>query len=231
VAPYPFDGWTYSLANLTEAFFPSPATLFYHPESVSRFRGETIPNDASAWYGGDLKGGPSGNSGTAEEYITAAQDPTHPPRPSGFWGRITPGQPNLMRSANADPDGDGVSSLVEEALASNPLANSPAVVLPTPALVKTAGQNSLGLSYPRIISSAAPVPVPYAAEAFNYVLETSPDLMTWTADPGTGINALVPVGIPVPNADGVSETATVRLPAPVTTPLGRNYIRLRITRR
>jgi len=231
VAPYPFDGWTYSLANLTEAFFPSPATLFYHPESVSRFRGETIPNDASAWYGGDLKGGPSGNSGTAEEYITAAQDPTHPPRPSGFWGRITPGQPNLMRSANADPDGDGVSSLVEEALASNPLANSPAVVLPTPALVKTAGQNYLGLSYPRIISSAAPVPVPYAAEAFNYVLETSPDLMTWTADPGTGINALVPVGIPVPNADGVSETATVRLPAPVTTPLGRNYIRLRITRR
>lgn len=229
VAPYPYDGWTYGLANLTAAFFPDPVSLFYHPETIARFRGENASNDPNAWYGGDLKGGVSGNDGTAEEYITATQDPTHSPRPDGFWGRITPGQPNLMRSASADPDADGVANLVEQALNLNPASAASAGPLPTSTLVTEAGQTYLGFSYQRIRNGGTTVP--YAAEAYSYILETSPDLLSWTADPGTGGGALVPVGTPVANPDGVTETASLRLPAPVTTPPGRQFIRLRVDRR
>jgi len=230
-APYPYDGWTYGLANLTAAFFPTPTTLFYHPESIARFLGENTANDPTAWYGGDLKGGSSGNDGNAESYISSTDDPTHPPRPDGFWGRITPGQPNLARSASADPDGDGIPNLVEQAINTNPAAPSSVKLLPLPALINDAGQNYLGFSYPRITTTANPLPVPYAAEAYVYSFETSPNLTTWTPAPAIGAGAMVPVGSPVAAGDGVTETATVRLPVPVTAPSGRNYVRLRITRR
>ncbi|MDB6072325.1 MAG: hypothetical protein JWL81_3496, partial [Verrucomicrobiales bacterium] len=231
VAPYPYDGWTYGLANITGVFFPTPATLFYHVESIARFRGENAPNDPNVWYGGDLSGGTSGNSGTAEDYITSAQDPTHPPRPAGFWGRVTPGAPNLIRDSSADPDGDGLKNLVEQALNTDPASNASAGPLPSPTIVTDGGLNYLGFTYPRLLNSATPTVVPYAAEAYTYVLETSPDLITWTPDPGTGAGALVPVGTPTANPDGVTQNATVRLPAPVTDPPGRRYIRLRINRR
>ena len=231
-APYPYDGWTYGLADLTTAFFPSPATLFYHPESIARFRGNNTPNDASAWYGGDLKGGTSGNDGNAQEYVTALQDPTHPPVPSGFLGRITPGQPNLTFSASEDPDQDGVPNLVEAAVNSDPFSSIPIGPLPAPVTITDAGQSYLGFTYPRIRSPLpVPFPVPYAAEAYIYLPETSPDLTTWTPDPASGAGALIPVGVPTANPDGVTENVTLRLPDPITTPPGRRYIRLRVSRR
>ena len=122
-----------------------------------------------------------------------------------------------------------MKNLVEAAINTNPASAASASPLPAPITITDGGQTYLGLSYPRI-RTAAPT-VPYAAEAYTYVLETSPDLLIWTPDPGTGVGALVPVGIPAANPDGVTETATVRLPAPVTTPPGRQYIRLRINRR
>jgi hypothetical protein len=231
IAPYPWNGWVYGLPNLSSTFFPAPASLFYHVETIARFRGETTANDPNAWYGGDLTGGVSGNSGTAEDYITSTQDPTHPPRPAGFWGRVTPGQPNLIRDFSADPDGDGVPNLIEQAINTNPASGASAGPLPAPTTITNGGQTYLGLSYPRIRTGVLPLPVPYAAEAYNYILETSPDLTIWTPDPGTGAGALVPVGTPTANPDGVTETVTVRLPAPVTTAPGRQYIRLRINRR
>lgn len=224
---YPWDGWTYSLPDLSQTFFPSPAVRFYHPDSIARFRSETSPNNASAWYGGDLRGGTSGNTGTAEEYTTTAQDPTRPPVPAGFWGRLTPGQPNLIRSANTDPDNDGVPNLVEQAINTDPSSAASSGPLPAPALITDGGLTYLGFTYPRIRSNVIPVPFPYAAEAYIYRLETSPDLLTWTPADG----ALIPVGLLPANPDGVTENATVRLPAPVTTGPGRQYIRLRVERR
>ena len=228
---YPYNGWTYGLPNLTGTFFPVPAVTFYHPDTIARFRGENTPNDPNVWYAGDLRGGLTGTSGTAEEYATTAQDPTHPPVPIGFLGRLTPGQPNLIRAANADPDNDSIPNLVEQALNSDPSNGSPTGPLPTPVTIVEGGNTYLGLAYPRIRSGTLPSPVPYAAEAYTYVLETSPDLLTWTPDSGPAGTALIPVGTPTPNPDGVTETATVRLPTPVTAPGGRNYIRLRINRR
>ncbi len=228
---YPWDGWTYGLPDLSTTFFNTPATTFYHPDTISRFLNENTPNDPNAWYGGDLRGGLIGNTGSAQEYTTTAQDPTRPPVPAGFWGRLTPGQPNLTRSATADPDADGLPNLLEQALNSNPTSNPSAGPLPTPSTVTSGGQTYLGFSYPRIRTSELPVPFPYAAEAYNYLIETSPDLLSWTIDPGTGPTALIPVGTPLANPDGVTETVTLRLPAPVTTPPGRQFMRLRITRR
>ena len=228
---YPYDGWTYGLPNLTGTFFPTPATTFYHPDTIARFRGENAPNDASVWYAGDLRGGVTGNSGSAEEYTKTTEDPTHPPLPIGFYGRLTPGQPNLIRAATADLDNDGIANLVEQALNTDPASTSPSNALPAPLTIMNGGLNYLGLTYPRIRNGTLPLPVPYAAEAYVYVVETSPDLISWTPDPGTGINALLPVGSPSPNPDGVTENVTVRLPAPVTTPLGRQFVRLRINRR
>ena len=230
---YPYDGWTYGLPDLTTLYFPNPSlTTFYHPDTISRFRNETSPNDVTSWYGSDLRGGPSGNSGTAEEYAIATPlEPNRDPRPIGFTGRLTPGAPNILRSATADPDSDGIPNLIEQAINTDPLTRSSTTALPMPTIVTNAGVNFLGFSYPRIISAAAPVPFPDAAEAYIYILETSPDLLTWTPDPGTGVNALIPVGAPVPNLDGVTENLTVRLPFNTTTPAGRHFIRLRITRR
>ena len=122
-------------------------------------------------------------------------------------------------------------NLIEQAINTNPASGASAGPLPSPTTITDGGQTYLGLSYPRIRTGALPLPLPYAAEAYNYVLETSPDLNTWTPDPGTGAGALVPVGTPAANPDGVTETVTVRLPAPVTTAPGRQYIRLRINRR
>ena len=228
IAPYPNDGWTYGLANLTAALFPAPASFFYHVESVARFQGEKGPNDPNAWYGGDLKGGASGNVGDAEDYLTSAQDPTHAPRPAGFWGRVTPGQPNLMRSANDDLDGDGLPNLIEQAFNSNPASAASAGPLPAPLIISEGGKSYLGLSYTRLRNGSGS---PYAAEAYLYDAQTSPDLLNWTTDPASGPTALVPVGNPVTWPDGVTETATLRLPTPLASPLGRQYIRLRVTRR
>ncbi len=224
---YPWDGWTYSLTDLSSTFFPAPSpATFYHPDTIARFLGENTVNDANSWYGGELSGGPDGKDGAAEAYSTVI-----PPVPTGlgFRGYLTPGQPNLTRSATADPDSDGVLNLIEQAINTNPASGAAAGPLPAPTTITEGGQTYLGFSYPRIRTSAPTVP--YAAEAYVYVLEISPDLITWTPDPGTGAGALVQVGTPVANPDGVTETVTVRLSVPVTTVPGRQYIRLRINRR
>ena len=224
---YPWDGWTYSLPDLSSTFFPVPSvTTFYHPDTISRFLGENTVNDTNSWYGGELSGGPDGKDGAAEAYSTVI-----PPVPTGlgFRGYLTPGQPNLTRSATGDPDQDGVQNLIEQAINTNPAGAASANPLPAPITITVGDQTYLGLSYPRIRTTAPTVP--YAAEAYVYVVETSPDLITWTPDPGTGVGALVPVGTPAANPDGVTETAMVRLPDPVTTVPGRQFIRLRINRR
>lgn len=132
---------------MTNTFFPAPSSLFYNLKTIARFRGETEPNQTTAWYGGDLTGGASGASGTAEDYANSAMNPARPPLPMGFRGRVTPGQPNLMRDSSSDSDHDGLTNLMEQAIHSDPLSASSSGPLPAPLIITEAGQSYLNL-YP-----------------------------------------------------------------------------------
>ena len=218
---YPYDGFIYSLADLTTHYL---ATVYYHPESFARFHGENTPNSTGSWYGGDLVGGTDGNDGSDPTYVTS--DPTHPPFPAGFTGRTTPGQPNLTRNSSSDADGDGISDFLELAFNSNPAAADSPSPLPVVSTVNVAGTNYAALTYRRIKGGATSAAKVYAAEAYTYTIETSANLQAWTAN-GTTI---VQFGAVTLNADGVTETATFRLLAPLTDPSGKAFMRLRVGR-
>lgn len=231
VAPaafYPYDGWTYGLADLTSTWFGANGAGHYHPETVARFSGEITANSPSAWYGGDLKGGLTGNERDDTTYASGAG--TNPPQPAGFTGRVTPGQPNLPRTANGDNDTDGRANLVELALGANPNSASEPCPLPKPSLVTVSSQQYYAFTYQRL-KGGTTTGTTYTAEAYSYNVQTSTDLQSWTIDaaPGGG-GALVQVGSPVANADGITENVTVRMPVPVTAPGGRAYFRLLVTR-
>jgi hypothetical protein len=67
----------------------------------------------------------------------------------------------------------------------------------------------------------------YAAEAYTYTVETSPNLTAWTSSGAT----IEQVGNAVVNSDGVTENVTFRMVNPATGAGERGYFRLRIGRR
>lgn len=173
--PAQWNGFTYSLADLSGTFFPNPDTLFYHPETVARFRGNVTANSAGAWYGGDLVGGPSGKLGTDTTYVT--NDPTHPPVPAGFTGQTTPGQPNLtsgpssgydawaaaypgIGAPTADADNDTYSNLLEYAAGSIP--NNTASI---PQSAQTRNGNTLTTTWTKGAQAAADSNLTWTIEA------------------------------------------------------------------
>ena len=224
---YPWNGWTYGLADLSSSFVSPPAQAFYHPDTFARFLGENAPNSPGAWYGGDLDNTQSANDGAVTKYLTATQDPSSPPFPTGFVGRVTPGQPNLSRNASADTDGDGASALMEGALATNPAVAEAPYPVPAAGTVQVTSQSHGTFTYRRIRGGASGADKSYAAEAYTYTVETSPDLQTWTGNGST----IEQVGSPTPNADGVTENVTFRMVNPTTGAPSRGYFRLRIGRR
>ncbi len=222
-----WNGFTYNLADLSGTFFPNPGTLFYHPETASRFRGNVTPNTGAAWYAGDLVGGVSGKLGTDTTYLPSSPtNTTNPPMPLGFLGRATPGQPNLAPNESADTDGDGMVTLLEEAFGSDPFARDAVSPLPVVGTVTDAGSSYSAISYRRIKGGASSAEKVYAAEAFTYRVETSTGLNTWINDG----SAIMQYGATTPNADGFTETVTFRLLAPLTDPAGRAFMRLRVDR-
>lgn len=219
-----WNGYTYGLADLSGTFFPDPNTRFYHPETVARFRGNFDTNSAAAWYAGDLVGGLSGKLGTDTTYQTNVA--TNPPMPLGFLGRTTPGQPNISSSENGDPDGDGLATLLEEAFGTDPHTPTVDSPLPTIGQVDVGGTLYGAISYRRIKGGTTAASKTYAAEAFTYTVQTSTDLTNWVTD-GSPIEL---VGTATANPDGITETVTFRLLAPVSSTIGRAYMRLKIGR-
>lgn len=224
---YPWNGWSYGLADLSGLYLSPPTRPFYHPESFARFNGDNAVNSPGSWYGGDLDNTTSANDGTITKYKTAVQDPTHPPFPAGFTGRATPGQPNLTRGTSDDADGDGASALVELALATNPSVAEVPYPSPAAGAVVVTNQPYGSFTYRRIRGGVVNADKSYGAEAYTYTVETSPDLSVWTSSGAT----IEQVGSPVANADGVTENVTFRMVNPATGAGARGYFRLRIGRR
>lgn len=221
---YPYDGFAYGLADLTTSYLAAPKP-FYHPDSFARFYGELTPNSPASWYGGDLTGGTNGSTGDDTAYLST--DPTHPPFPTGFTGRVTPGQPNLTRNGTSDTDGDGITDFLELAFNSNLAAPDSPSPLPMVGTVNVAGSNYATLTYRRIKGGTTAANDVYSAEAYTYTVQTSLNLQTWTSDGSTSD----PTGAAIPNADGVTETVTFRLLAPLTDPAGKAFMRLKVGRR
>lgn len=236
---WPWDGWAYTgTADLATVWFPAPVTHFYHVETAARFLSENTPNSAAAWYGGDLKGGASGSSGSALDYVTALENPTHAPRPmlsagpppTYFTGVVTPGSANKSRNAvvNPDADGDGVPNVIESAIGSDPNNAAVAGPLPFTSIVNAGGQDYSAFTYQRLKGGTSGTPSTYSTTGFDYFVEGSHDLTTWTS---TFTPSMVEVNPPAANPDGVTETATVRLPTPTSTPPGRQFLRLRVNQK
>jgi hypothetical protein len=107
--------------------------------------------------------------------------------------------PPANRTLTADPDFDGIASLLEYALGTHP--NNPSSAA-APTLTRTA--TTISLSYPRL-----------RAELL-YTVEASTDLVTWS-NAGINQDSTTPTG----------QTATATMPIPPETP--HIFLRLRVT--
>lgn len=222
---YPYVAGSSTFADLTTTFFGTTPTGFYTLKTVARFRGETTPNSPAAWYGGDLVGGTGGGDGADLTYDPGTAPGSNRPKPDGFVGAVTPGLPNLPRSAappDGDTDGDGLSDLLELALGSDPNDAKVAGPLPFASMVTVEGTTYPALTYQRLKGgSAGAGGVDYTSGSYDYTVESSTDLQTWAAA------GVVPVSV-TPNPDNVTETAVVRVPNPPANPPGRVFLRLKI---
>jgi arylsulfatase A-like enzyme len=126
---------------------------------------------------------------------------------------IDPSSSAAINGPLGDLDHDGQSNLFEYAFNTDPQATQPDPVHVRPVTKAADGLNYLEVSYPRRIG----------ALDLSYAVEVSDDLTTWPS-PGA---SLEPVSV-TPNADGITETVTVRaLPAISSTP--KKFVRVKVT--
>ena len=126
-------------------------------------------------------------------------------------------QYNLVGNARgpmADPDGDGIPNLLEYAFNLDPTTPG-CDGLPTAATAinPADGKTYLTYTYRRRIGGGG----------MAYIVETTSDLMGWNSSG----NDIQPIGAPVPNADGITETVTLRV-LPSTDSASVRFVRLRV---
>ena len=125
-------------------------------------------------------------------------------------------QYGVTGGALGDPSHTGIPNLLAYALNLNPNAPDRSLLPLTSVQTKPAdGLNYLTFSYRRRIGGGG----------VTCTVDVSSDLIGWT--PG-GFN-IEEVSAPVPNADGITETETVRLLPSLHTAGSRRFMRLRVT--
>jgi len=112
----------------------------------------------------------------------------------------------------ADPAGDGIPNLMKYALDLDPMANGSGG-LPAGSMMAIGGSNYIVLTYTQLI----------AATDLTYIPQVSGDMQTWKS----GAGYVAPVSV-TPNADGITETVSVRDTTPVSRGAPR-FIRLMVT--
>ncbi len=120
-----------------------------------------------------------------------------------------------MHGALGDLDNDGIANLLEYAFNLDPQSPDGSG-LPTSAIAinPADGKPYLTYSYRRRIDSGG----------LQYVVEVSGDLGTWSS----GASEVEQIGAATPNADGVTETVTLRVKPAIGAGGGR-YVRLRVS--
>jgi hypothetical protein len=155
-----------------------------------------------------------------QRYANAILDMQADPHRLYLGGFFTPAQLALPAYSDvaADVDADGIPSLLEFAFLTDPTApDRPQPYHGLTVSIPGAG-NFSALSFRRRLDSAAP----------DYLVEVSTDLQTWRSNgDGQGPDVTVEHGTPLANADG-TETATIRMLAPVSGEDPQGFIRLRV---
>ncbi|MDA0811666.1 MAG: hypothetical protein O3C21_04640, partial [Verrucomicrobia bacterium] len=154
-------GINYALADLSQTGF--------EPDAFARKRGKNTAHSAAAWYGGSLIAGDS----------SLAFDQTQHFGLTGA-GKLTPGAGNMSDVVQAtDPDGDGISTLLETALGMNPqkadLQNYPIAA----GTITNGGQTFLSFQYAQIPGGTGTTGVNYTAAGITYTVESTSDLQDW----------------------------------------------------
>ncbi|MEM7383448.1 MAG: hypothetical protein AAF514_00760 [Verrucomicrobiota bacterium] len=193
-------GFTYALADLSQGV--------YEPDNLSREAGNYHPNEASAWYGGDV----SGFLGSGLLF--------DPAETFGLSGTVTPGQPNAG-SDWIDSDGDGLLGIFEEALGLDPSVHSTGG-LPSSILIEEDGIEYEGILFNRL---------PADDTTFTYVLEQSTDLTNWmpAGEALIAVPALEQNGIPSPDGMPVDQKA-FRWATSIADSPDRGFLRLKVSR-
>ena len=154
---------------------------------------------------------------TASDHLPTVADYMVPISPYNAWQFQHFTSTDLANAAVsgdlADPDGDGISNLLEYALNLDPKVTS-TVGLPTVGQTTVGGSQYLTLTYTRVI----------AATGITYVPQVSGDLNTWNS--GTGYTVAVST---TNNADTVTQTIVVQ-DAVAMSPGGRRFMRLLVSR-
>lgn len=182
----------------------------YTPDMVARIRGRLLASSAAAWSGGDLL------SGTTLAPVQF---------PATVSGALTPGQINPADSTflyfTADPDGDGLSNLIEEALMLDPTQPGDAGV-PQPLVVRAGNTLHAALSWRQRSGGTGDFGAGYTAAGFRYQLEISENLQTWREAAPTEI-----VIVTLADEPATASTAlTMRLAAPGV----HRFLRMKVSR-
>lgn len=121
-----------------------------------------------------------------------------------------PAAPNPGGGPNDDPDLDGLPNLLEYALGLDPKLPEPTQP-PAPVLTTTGDGRQLTLTFQKAA----------ARSDVTLIVQTSPDLITWTTLPDTLVTT---------NNNLETRTATLPLPAPADGNPGKQFLRLKATR-
>jgi hypothetical protein len=137
----------------------------YTPQAFARLNGVWSPLSVSAWAGGSPG---AGGVYSAQRF------------PSAFAGALTPGRPNPpeLEEALADPDGDTVPTLPENAFGMNPQVADPGG-LPTTGLISHEGGVHPFITFSQLGGGSGVPGIGSVAGGFRYTLEGSFDMLGW----------------------------------------------------
>ncbi|MGK0185263.1 MAG: hypothetical protein ACI9R3_001039 [Verrucomicrobiales bacterium] len=196
-------GTNYTLADISQNG--------YEPDAFARIKGNVTPHSAAAWYGGSLIDGSSAFDATQNFGLSEP-------------GQLTPGKTNLAATTipGTDPDGDGISSLLETALGMNPQVSDLQNYPIASGTITADNATFLSFHYARLPGGTGTTGVNYTASGITYSVESSMDLENWQA---TGDNLVVVSVTPA----GAVENVVVRHSTPSSADDSGLYFRLRVT--